>query len=230
MLSKWIRGAATALCLGIASVATADGGELDASCSRCHALSPPEDMSIDRLWDRKGPDLYYAGSKFRQEWLERWLQDPVRIRPGGVLYTRNVRAGEQEDVIDESALEPHPALSPDDAKAAAQALMALTGPEGLVERGAFKNGKVSASMGAMFFGKLRGCSACHMSKPDSGGRSGPELYTAAARLQPDYIYSYIKDPQRIDPKVWMPKLGLSEQDLQRLTGYILLLGETGSQP
>src|SRR3546814_11919710 len=82
----------------------------------------------------------------------------------------------------------------------------------------------------MFFNKLRGCSACHQSKPDVGGRSGPELYTAAARLQPDYIYSYMKHPQQIDPLVWMPDLSLSEPDAQRLTGYIMMLGETGSNP
>lgn len=230
MMLRWMKGGVAALCLGIASAAAADGEWLEQRCAHCHALSPPADASVGRLWERNGPDLYYAGSKFNREWLERWLQAPERIRPAGVLYTRSVRAGEAEDVIDEATLEPHPVLSPDDARAAAEALMALTGPEGLIDTGAFKNAKVSASMGAMFFGKLRGCSACHMSQPDSGGRSGPELYSAVERLQPDYIYSFIKDPQRIDPKVWMPKLELSEQDLQRLTGYILSLGEAGSQP
>jgi hypothetical protein len=73
----------------------------------------------------------------------------------------------------------------------------------------------------MFFGKLRGCSACHSIKPGDGGASGPELGTAGERLQPDYILSYIKDPQKFDPKVWMPKQELSEQDLQRLTGYLV---------
>lgn len=229
MMLRWIRGCTAALWLG-AGPAMADSGWLEQRCAGCHALMPPAETSVDRLWERKGPDLYYAGAKFNREWLEHWLQDPVRIRPGGVLYTRNVRASQQADTIDEAALEQHLKLSPEEAKTAADALMALTGPEGLVEHGVFKSAKVSASMGAMFFGKLRGCSACHLSKPGSGGYSGPELYSAAKRLQPDYIYTYIRDPQRIDPKVWMPRLNLSEQDLQRLTGYILMLDETGSQP
>jgi mono/diheme cytochrome c family protein len=80
-------------------------------------------------------------------------------------------------------------------------------------------------MGEMFFVKLRGCGACHQSKPGVGGFSGPELYTAGARLQPDFIYAYIKDPQKIDPHIWMPTLALSEPDLQRLTSYIAHLGQ-----
>lgn len=210
--------------------ALAADGILETQCAGCHALTQPEKFDIDRLWNRQGPDLYYAGSKFNRPWLEQWLQNPVRIRAGGELYTKHVKPGDKEDVIDEASLKPHPKLSAADAAAAADALMALKAPDGMIEQGAYKEGKVSASMGAMFFNKLRGCSACHQSKPDVGGRSGPELYTAAARLQPDYIYSYMRHPQKIDPLVWMPDLSLSEPDAQRLTGYILMLGETGSNP
>src|SRR3546814_7745289 len=115
-------------------------------------------------------------------------------------------------------------LSAADAASAADAFMKLKAPEYLIAKDAFKGGKVRATMGAMFFNKLRGCSACHQSKPDVGGRSGPELYTAAARLQPDYIYSNMKHPQQIDPLVWMQDLSLSEPAAHRLTGYILMMG------
>src|SRR3546814_20134417 len=92
-------------------------------------------------------------------------------------------------------------LSAADAASAADALMKLKAPEDLIAKDAFKGGKVSATMGAMFFNKLRGCSACHQSKPDVGGRSGPELYTAAARLQPDTNYSYMKHSHQTAPQV-----------------------------
>lgn len=198
-------------------------GILKSQCINCHAIEKPDNASLDRLWQRKGPDLYYAGSKFNKAWLEKWLQNPVRIRPAGELYTKHIKGGDKEDVVDESTMAAHVKLSQADAEAAAEALMALTGPAGLVSKGAFKGEKVSISMGAMFFNKLRGCAACHQAKPGTGGSSGPELYTAAERLQPDYIYSYIKNPQAIDPHIWMPTLNLAEPDLQRLTGYILQL-------
>lgn len=214
-----------------APAALAADGILQAQCASCHALEAPPTGDIERLWQRQGPDLHYAGSKFNRPWLEQWLQDPQRIRPAGALYTRHVKGSDKEDVIDEASLKPHMKLSAADAADAADALMTLKAPESLIPQGGFKGGKVSASMGAMFFNKLRGCSACHQSSPDAGGRSAPELYTAAARLQPDYIYSYMKHPQKIDPLVWMPDLSLSEPDAQRLTGYILTLGaSSGSQP
>ncbi len=195
---------------------------LQSQCMSCHALSKPESASLDRLWERKGPDLHYAGSKFNRPWLEKWLQDPVRIRPAGELYARHVKGTDKEDAVDESTLTPHVKLSKAEAAAVADALMALTAP-GLVEKGAFKGEKVSMTMGGMFFGKLRGCGACHMAKPGFGGSSGPELHTAGERLQADYVYGYIKNPQKFDPRIWMPTLGLAEPDLQRLTGYILQL-------
>jgi len=209
-----------------ASVQAADNpgaGLLKSQCISCHAIVKPDNASLDRLWERKGPDLYYAGSKFNKAWLEKWLQNPVRIRPAGEFYTRHVKGSDKEDVVDESTMVAHVKLSKADAEAVAEALMALTGPADLVRKGAFKGDKVSMSMGAMFFNKLRGCAACHQAKPGTGGSSGPELYTAAERLQPDYIYSYIKNPQAIDPHIWMPTLNLAEPDLQRLTGYILQL-------
>src|SRR5574340_316297 len=166
-----------------------------------------------------------AGILFNRAWLEKWLQNPVRIRPAGELYTKHIKGGDKEDVVDESTMTSHMSLSKADAEAVADALMALSGTDDLVTHGAFKGEKVSMSMGAMFFNKLRGCAACHMATPGTGGSSGPELYTAGERLQADYIYSYIKNPQKIDPHIWMPTLNLAEPDLQRLTGYILQLGE-----
>lgn len=196
---------------------------LQSKCASCHALTKPESDSLDRLWERKGPDLHYAGNKFNKEWLVEWLQDPVKIRPAGEFYRKHVKPGTKEDVVDESSLAPHPKLAREDAEAAANALMTLTDPDGLIEKGAFKDQKVAMSMGAMYFNKLRGCAACHSAVPGKGGLSGPEMATAGKRLQPDFIYSYIKDPQKIDKGVWMPKLDISDADLQKLTSYIVQL-------
>lgn len=203
---------------------------VESQCTACHAVARPGKSGLDHLWQRKGPDLHYAGSKFNQAWLEKWLENPTRIRPTGELYTKHVKATDAEDVIDESTLEPHMQLSSADAKAVAAYLMTLKAADGLIETGAYKGAAVSPSMGGMFFNKLRGCGACHAAKPGAGGASGPELHTAGERLQPDYVYSYIKNPQGFDPGVWMPRLSLSEPDLQRLTGYIVQLNSKGATP
>lgn len=193
-------------------------------CISCHAVAKPDNASLDRLLERKAPDLYYAGSKFNEEWLQAWLQNPTVLRPAGVMYSKVVKAKDgAADVIDSSKIPGHPKLSKQDAELATKALMALKGEDGLVEKGAFKNGKVNAKFASMLFSKLRGCTSCHAAKSDDGVASGPQLYNAGDRLQPDFIMAYVKDPHKFDPHVWMPNLNLNDSDLQKLTGYILTL-------
>ena len=227
MKLKHLTAAAVGLLFAAPMTFAADGaGILKAQCISCHATAKPANLGIEHIWERKAPDLYYAGTKFNQPWLVKWLQTPTRIRPAGEFYTKHVKAsGDAVDVIDTSTLQDHMKLSKEDAEAVATALMALT-DDSLIEKGAYKGEKVSATMGAMFFNKLRGCAACHSAKPGTGGLSGAELYTAAERLNPDFVYSFIKHPQKVDPGIWMPELKLSEPDLQRLTGYILQLNPT----
>lgn len=218
----------TLLLVSSAAIA-ADGPQvLQQQCAECHALAAPAKSNLDRLWSRKGPDLYYAGDKFQRAWLAGWLAVPTRIRPAGEFYRHHLKDGADGDVVDEASLAAHPKLDPATAEAVADALLALHAP-GLVESGAYKGAAVSATMGAMFFGKLRGCAACHQDAPGRGGLSGPELHTAGARLNADYVYSYIKHPQAFDPHMWMPDAGLGESDLQRLTGY-LVQQKRGAKP
>lgn len=213
----------------IAGPAMAKSGQeiLQQQCVACHAITKPTDQSLQRLWDRKGPDLYYAGVKFNRDWLEAWLQNPTTIRPGGVMYAKVVKgsADKTADTIDTSKLTPHMKLEKADAAAVTDALMKLGGDLGLVEKGAFKNGPPN-SMASMLFSKLRGCASCHSASPGTGGQSAPEMVDAGARLQPDYVVAYTKDPQKFDPHIWMPTLDLTDADIQKLTGYIATLKGT----
>jgi len=197
--------------------------ELGAQCASCHALTRPSDTTVDHLWTRKGPDLWYAGDKFNRDWLVGWLQNPTTIRPGGVMWFKHAKAGDPRDTIDTAAVEKHPKVDAATAERLADALLQLK--SGLVPEGAFKPEAVNMTMGKLAFGKLRGCVACHQDQPGQGGLSGPQLYDAGQRLRPDYVLAYTKDPQQFDPHVWMPTLTLSEPDLQRLTGYIMSLGK-----
>lgn len=228
---KGIMWAVGVMALAATGSAYAEGGSFDlaGNCGSCHALTKPADASFDRIWTRKGPDLWYAGDKFNPEWVTAWLQDPKPIRPAGYPYFKTVRKGEKHDEVDPAKILPHPKLTEAEATAATAALMALKGPTDLVPADGFKGGKVSARMGALSFNKLRGCAACHQGEDGKGGMSGPELTNAGARLRPDFIVAYIADPQRFDPHVWMPTLKLNEKDLQRLTGYLVGLSSGDKQ-
>jgi mono/diheme cytochrome c family protein len=207
--------------------AVADRGQeiLQSACAQCHALTKPERLTLERLWSRQGPDLFYAGNKFHRQWLVQWLQDPSRIRPAGVMYYNHIRSAPDHDTIDAGTLPAHPTLSPEDAELVATALMQLRGAEALVPHDVTLPTSANRRVGQLLFTKLRGCSSCHRSSPTFGGVSGPELYSAGARLQPEFIAAYMRNPQAFDPYIWMPVLELSDSDAQRLTSYILSLGK-----
>jgi len=195
--------------------------ELKAQCSSCHALEKPANPTLARLWARKGPDLWYAGDKFNQPWLVKWLQKPTPIRPGGVMWFNIAKPGEPRDTLDTSQLKPHPAVDQATATKFAADLMKLKSG-GLVVAGAYKTDPpANMTMAKMGFTKLRGCVACHSDVPGNGGVSGPAFHDADERLQPDFVYAYAKDPQAFDKYVWMPRAGLNDADLQRLTAYII---------
>ncbi|MDX8405009.1 MAG: hypothetical protein R8K50_02530 [Mariprofundus sp.] len=56
---------------------------LQQQCASCHNLTGPAPVTLTVLWQRKGPVLFYAGNKYRSEWIESWLQKPKQIRPSG---------------------------------------------------------------------------------------------------------------------------------------------------
>ncbi len=199
---------------------------LEGKCAGCHDLKGPAATTLEDFLSRKGPDLFYAGIKYNQEWLEQWLTNPKRIRPAGFRYSKNIKSAKgSDDVIDYDALTPHMALSADEAGSVTKTLMGFKVNEELVKKGALTEKPADSFMGELNFEKFSGCLACHEIEPDYGGVSGPEVYTISKRLQPDFIYSYLKSPQSFDPKSLMPDKELSENFLQILTKYMLTLEE-----
>lgn len=202
---------------------------LERDCAGCHRLTGPAPATLAELWERGGPDLFHAGNKYRRAWLEAWLQEPTRIRPAGMFYGNHVVSAEGRDVIDATSLADHPALDAADAAVAADALMSLQANSDLIRPGEYRPGTISLAMGEMMFDKFRGCMACHEIEPGFGGLSGPEVYTAALRLQEDYLISFMRDPQAWDPRSFMPNKRLSDADLQKLVHYLRALAEEDGQ-
>lgn len=202
---------------------------LNKQCAQCHNLSAPESQNIAGLVKRKGPPLHYAGLKYKQEWLVSWLKNPTVIRPAGMYYGGHVKQGSDSDKIDQATLVKHPKLSATDAKQVVAELMTLKANGELIKPGEYKAGSIPMSMGEMLFDKFRGCLACHQIEPGYGGLSGPEVYTAAKRLQEDFMISYMRNPQAWDPRIFMPNKHLSDTDLQKFVHYFRALSKEGSQ-
>lgn len=219
-----------ALLLGAVGAAHAADGLaiLEQQCAGCHNLTGPAPSTLAQLWARKGPDLFYAGNKYRADWVQAWLQAPSRIRPAGEFYADHIRRGAKSDEIDTAGLASHPKLAAPEAAAVAAELMRLRPMDRLTAAEKIEPGSVSRTMGEMAFDKFLGCMACHEIEPGYGGVSGPELYTAGRRLQPEFIASYIRSPQAWDPKIWMPNKHVSDPNIQKLVRYLEVLSEPSS--
>lgn len=225
---KWFKSIAiVASFAAFSATAVADAGDkiLESDCVECHDLEGAGPTSLAELWALKGPNLSYAGNKYKQVWLEQWLAAPTRIRPAGMFYGNHIKPGPEQDVVDEDSLIKHSALSADEAKVVAAALMQRKAKSELIKPGAYKPGKISVSMGEMVFVKFRGCSGCHQIEPGYGGVSGPEVYTAGNRLQEDYIISFLQDPQAWSPLNFMSKRAMKDSDLQKFVHYFHALSQ-----
>lgn len=188
-------------------------------------MQGPADASLEARRTRKAPPLYYAGNKFRQDWLVDWLQQPTRLRPVGDYPPAHVEPGGKPEETAVASSNEHPRLTAEKAKAVAAHLMTLTPNDDLIAAEDYTPGGISKRMGEMDFIKFKGCAACHKDTPKYGGVSGPELYTAWQRLQPEFIASYIRDPAVWEPRSLMPNKHLQTGAIHKLANYLKLVGE-----
>ena len=204
----------------LASAEAAEGKELFESgkCGACHQISGPVDAEpVAQRAKIKGPPLWFAGSKFQQEWLIAWLESPTPIR--------RVKYGSLTQGSNE-----HPALSASAAQEVGAYLMSLTDPES-------KSGTVTVKKlsrrkmfkGEKLFAKKQVCFGCHQypsRQGEIGGFTGPSLLGAGKRLQGDWIYAFMKDPSRYYPNGRMPVYGdqafapYDKKELDLLIQYI----------
>ncbi len=213
------------VCLAPASPAAAPDGEALAAenCAACHNLTGPAPTSFQGVLERKAPDLFYAGNKFNRPWLVKWLQNPTIIRRAGVMFLNNIVNGDRKDRIRERSVTPCPAnLSAEEAEAVSDYLMTLKGSDmavGVVDL----EQNLKARKAFRLFTKQLPCIGCHrikFRKRELGGISGPDLTNAGERLDPDWIYARIENPQHWDPKTWMPRIEMSHRKREMLTLFL----------
>lgn len=207
-----------ALLLAALVAATAGAAQPLDACAGCHAIQQPDyaGAGVAERAARQAPPLYYAGDKYRREWLVQWLQQPVRLWPGGYFAPG---AAEVNGTGVAAPLE-HPAVDAATAGALADALLQLRAHPELLAAEGYEPGTVAARMGQLDFRKFKGCNACHQDEAGTGGISGPELHTAWQRLQPDFIASFIADPTQWDPHSMMPVAEMNRPAVHKLVHYL----------
>lgn len=204
-----------ALLVATAAPSYAAGGDaiFKKSCTGCHYTDgPAKEKTIADQLAKKGPELWYAGSKFQKPWLAAWLQNPKPIRP--LKYN---------SLTDRNPLD-HPKLSAGDAAAVTDFLMGLKSPE--VKAGVIQ--PKESAQGKNIFAKKAPCGGCHeypVKGEVRGGKSGPSLAGASKRLNPDWVYAYLANIKAFKPVRDMPDFGsvLNKRDLESIASYVASL-------
>lgn len=188
------------------------------NCGSCHQASGPVAAApVTQRAKIKGPPLWFAGSKLKNDWLIGWLEKPTaiyRVKYGSLEQGANA----------------HPALSKAEAQEVGAYLTSLTDP-------ALKTDAVAAeklNRRKMFeaeklFAKKQVCFGCHQypsKQGDIGGFSGPSLVGAGSRLRADWVYALLKDNVRYYPNGRMPVYGdqvfepFTDEELKLLSQYV----------
>jgi len=180
-------------------------------CTTCHSITGSPAKSFKAQQKKKGPDLWYAGSKYQEKWLEGYLKKPTNVRPmafGSIKKKNKLK---------------HPALSAADAKAVTSYLASKT--SSAVKKGAVKKANKGVR-GKILFKKKQACYGCHRMPgrggKESGGFSGPSLVGASKRLKGDFIYSYLKNPKPFMAAGRMPHYKhLKANEIKTLSEYTM---------
>ena len=80
----------------------------------------------------------------------------------------------------------------------------------------------TAARGKQLYTNKYGCNACHR-VGDVGGIVGPALDRAGFRLNPAWVYRWIKYPQAMKAETRMPNLGLNDEDAKAVVAYLSTL-------
>jgi len=183
---------------------------MDAGCARCHRVTRPGSLTRADFLAQKGPDLWYAGSKFKEAFLSSWLTAPRPIRP--LAYNSLVKKNKAD----------HPRLSASKAKAVALWLMTLKADDLIRPVGIRPGVNVR---GRIVFIKKFACYGCHLVAVRgalAGGLSGPSFEGVRERLNPEWIYAFLTNPRAFLPVSRMPVYaGLAKKsEMKALASYV----------
>ncbi len=84
-------------------------------------------------------------------------------------------------------------------------------------------------LGEHLFFKKKSCFACH-SVDDEGGKVGPDLSRAGYLYNPEWLYIWVHDPQRVKPNTKMPNLGLNEKEAAAIAFFLSILKGESEDP
>jgi cytochrome c2 len=181
-------------------------------CHGCHKIKGWENLR------KVGPTLTKITGKTNEEWIYRWIKEPKGFRPTRMPQVWDVRLDETEESKRRNDVE---------ANAVAAYLVANAAPEAYPAAPA---GDLAA--GRRTFETV-GCLGCHRIGDDQRGMDkfvassyrahGPNLDGTGSKVNPGWLYSWLRSPKDYWHDTRMPNLRLSDQEAADLVAYLMSL-------
>lgn len=174
------------------------------NCVACHQTTATELATSSR----KAPRLTGVSARIQPSYLQAFIADPQTVKPGALM----------PDVLG--------ALAEDERDAAATAIMhflvslARVGDEFALQA----PDSVAAERGEKLFHSV-GCVACHSPRDANGEETMPKKSVPLGALEGKYsirsLAAFIRHPHDARPSGRMPALGLSDQEVEHISHYLL---------
>ena len=188
---------------------TSDHGRMlfeELSCARCHQPAADDKMA-KTLVQRQGPNLAGIGGRAYASWIDAWLADPHKLRPGTVMpkmFTDDVKGKAERYAVTTY-------LSTLGGNLHHQLKDILPNPSDL-------------SRGKAFF-TTTGCQACHQDvKPGENAgfysRSVYPLANLGSKTRPEKLREYLQNPHAISPTGRMPNMTLQGNEAEDLAKFL----------
>ncbi len=183
-----------------------------AGCYGCHTIDKYKD------WPKPGPDLTKIDSKTSPEWAYWWIMDPKSFRhntwmPAFFNQSNNSSSDDKKRSEQEVLAIVHFLF-----KKSAPFSMATVPASGNVEKGE----EIVASLG---------CFACHNIEHDKSKEprtrqslrreQGPNLIGLGTKTSKQWIYNWLKDPNRYHPETKMPNLRLTDEEASDAAAFLV---------
>lgn len=164
---------------------------IELGCFSCHEIPGFEGLTF------RGPALDSIGNKVPPGWLAVWLKDPksylAQSKMGNFRLSADEIASLQGFLLSQRAQVP-------------------------LDSSGIDWKKADTANGRALFGELR-CVSCH-SVNGRGGTMGPELTRIGDKVRRDWLFSYLKDPHRVQPDTPMLQYRLTDDQLRDLTAFL----------
>ena len=193
----------------------------DLNCIGCHKLEARERPAM------LVPDLTNIGNKTSPEWIFKWLRDPRTTTDANGNVTVNGYENEEEPRM--------PRFRLSDSELRALSVFVGTRKSKAIEAYRFdarvlaswENKPDVADQGETRFRQMF-CSTCHPLAVVRGGETkiiggdiGPELTKVGSKVTADWLRFWLRNPQAYLPQALMPRYGWSDEDLYKVSRYVM---------